>query len=113
MDNTTFATNQSALSTTPPSHFDSIKPSDRSVKYILVPVLTLLIVVALSITVILLLQRKRRMDRLRHHLMPFYNFAPGEEEDWESELLENENDLSVKRDYNTLGQGKRDSMHEL
>lgn len=27
------------------------------------------------------------MERLRHHLMPLYNFDP-QEEDWESELLD-------------------------
>lgn len=33
--------------------------------------------------------RKKRLDRLRHHLMPLYNFDPTEEgEDWEVELLE-------------------------
>jgi hypothetical protein len=37
---------------------------------------------------VLLFLRKKRLDRLRHHLMPFYNFDPGEEEDWEAELLE-------------------------
>lgn len=37
----------------------------------------------------LLFLRKKRLDRLRHHLIPFYNFDPGEEEeDWQTELLE-------------------------
>ncbi|KAK2156453.1 hypothetical protein LSH36_213g04070 [Paralvinella palmiformis] len=36
------------------------------------------------------------MDRLRHHLMPLYNFDPMEEEgDWESELLEEEKEQQV------------------
>lgn len=37
--------------------------------------------------------RKKRLDRLRHHLIPFYNFDPGEE-DWETELLEDGRDSS-------------------
>jgi hypothetical protein len=33
--------------------------------------------------------RKKRLDHLRHHLMPLYNFDPTEEEeDWEVELIE-------------------------
>lgn len=47
--------------------------------------------------VIVLLHRKRRIDRLRHHLMPFYTFAPGEEEDWETELLESEGEVQARR----------------
>lgn len=30
------------------------------------------------------------MDRLRHHLMPMYSFDPNEDADWESELLEDQ-----------------------
>ena len=29
-----------------------------------------------------------RLDRLRHHLVPLYNFDPQEAEDWEAELLD-------------------------
>lgn len=33
--------------------------------------------------------RKNRLDKLRHHLMPVYNFDPSEDgEDWETELLD-------------------------
>ena len=39
------------------------------------------------------------MDKLRHHLMPMYSFDPNEDGDWESELLEdqdNEQHLSLQ-----------------
>ena len=29
--------------------------------------------------------------------MPYYNFAPGEEDDWETELLESEGEISARR----------------
>lgn len=39
---------------------------------------------------VIIISRKRKLERLRHRLMPMYNFDPGEEEedDWETELLE-------------------------
>lgn len=39
---------------------------------------------------VLIISRKRKLERLRHRLMPMYNFDPGEEEedDWETELLD-------------------------
>ena len=41
------------------------------------------------------------MDKLRHHLMPLYNFDPTEEEgDWENELLEEDKEQQVALNYN-------------
>lgn len=39
---------------------------------------------------VFIISRKRKLERLRHRLMPMYNFDPGEEEedDWETELLD-------------------------
>lgn len=35
--------------------------------------------------------RKKHLDRLRHHLMPVYNFDPADDgEDWETELLDDQ-----------------------
>lgn len=48
-----------------------------------------IIVCAAIIFLIVILVRKNRLDKLRHHLMPVYNFDPSEDgEDWETELLE-------------------------
>jgi len=43
-----------------------------------------------SLQVIIAIQRKRRLDRLRHSLIPFYSFDANEEEDWDSDLLQHE-----------------------
>lgn len=56
--------------------------------YIFIPIGSLIFVILVA-GLVLFLVRKSRLDKLRHHLMPLYNFDPAEEgEDWESELLE-------------------------
>lgn len=40
--------------------------------------------------IVIAIRRKRRLDRLRHSLIPFYSFDANEEEDWDSDLLQNE-----------------------
>jgi len=32
--------------------------------------------------------KRRRLDQLRHHLVPMYTFDPGEGDDWEAEVVE-------------------------
>ncbi|XP_069693423.1 uncharacterized protein C3orf18 homolog [Periplaneta americana] len=55
---------------------------------ILAPIFILCFIGVIIIMVYMAI-RKRRLDHLRHHLMPLYNFDPAEEgEDWEVELLE-------------------------
>uniref|UniRef100_A0A0A9Y870 Uncharacterized protein C3orf18 n=1 Tax=Lygus hesperus TaxID=30085 RepID=A0A0A9Y870_LYGHE len=76
----------------------------QNLSYLIVPFCSLFLIGILTIAVIMLIKRKRRIDRLRHHLMPFYNFAPGEEEDWETELLESEGEIQTRRGYSTFSQ---------
>lgn len=46
--------------------------------------------VALIVGLVFIL-RKKHLDRLRHHLMPVYNFDPSDDgEDWETELLDDQ-----------------------
>ncbi|XP_023288112.1 uncharacterized protein C3orf18 isoform X2 [Orussus abietinus] len=61
----------------------------EGVEYIFVPLGVMIFVVILS-AVVLIISRKRKLERLRHRLMPLYNFDPGEEgeDDWETELLD-------------------------
>ena len=68
--------------------FDEFGPPD-GIEYIFVPLGVVVFVIVLS-AVVIILSRKRKLERLRHRLMPMYNFDPGEEEedDWETELLE-------------------------
>ncbi|XP_060596279.1 small integral membrane protein 29-like [Ruditapes philippinarum] len=63
-----------------------VKEESHTLAYIVVPLSALAVVVIIAF-VVMLIVRKNRIDRLRHHLMPLYNFDP-QEEDWESELLD-------------------------
>ncbi|KAG0442628.1 hypothetical protein HPB47_015653, partial [Ixodes persulcatus] len=70
-----------------PIHLDSGWNS-TSLAYVFVP-LGLVVCLGLAAALVVFLVRKSRLDRLRHHLMPFYSFDPQDEgEDWEAELLE-------------------------
>ncbi|XP_071627860.1 uncharacterized protein [Temnothorax longispinosus] len=76
--------------TTTTESFDEFGPPE-GVEYIFVPLGVVVSVIILSAVVwVLIVSRKRKLERLRHRLMPMYNFDPGEEEedDWETELLD-------------------------
>jgi len=47
--------------------------------------------------IIIAIRRKRRLDRLRHSLIPFYSFDVNEEEDWDSDLLQHDGDAPTIR----------------
>ncbi|WAR25494.1 SIM29-like protein [Mya arenaria] len=68
------------LSAVPKAHTSHV------VAYIVIPLGSLVLVIVLAL-VIMMIFKRNRIERLRHHLMPLYNFEPGEE-DWESELLD-------------------------
>lgn len=76
---------------------NTVEERDHTLAYVAVPLGTLAIVVVVAF-VIMLIVRKNRIERLRHHLMPLYNFDP-QEEDWESELLDDRG----RRMYNKEG----------
>ncbi|XP_070192086.1 uncharacterized protein C3orf18-like isoform X2 [Littorina saxatilis] len=58
--------------------------------YILVPLGSILFV-GLVIAAIVFMLKRSRLERLRHHLMPLYNFdATDSGGDWEADLLEEE-----------------------
>ncbi|XP_046565983.1 small integral membrane protein 29-like [Haliotis rubra] len=72
------------------------KSSGQVLAYILIPIGSV-IFIGLVIIVIVLVLKKNRLDRLRHHLMPLYSFDPGDENgDWESELLEEEREQQMR-----------------
>lgn len=57
--------------------------------------------------------RKKHLDKLRHHLMPVYNFDPSEDgEDWETELLDDQFNPSSSTNSNT-GPTHRSSQLKL
>ncbi|KAM4721597.1 uncharacterized protein C3orf18 homolog [Rhinophrynus dorsalis] len=46
-------------------------------------------VIGLAVAMVLYIRKQKRLEKLRHQLMPMYNFDPAEEqEDLEQELLE-------------------------
>ncbi len=57
-----------------------------------------IIAIILIIVLIVIIIRKKRLDKLRHHLMPVYKFDPNEEscDDWETELLDGLNSSLTK-----------------
>jgi hypothetical protein len=49
----------------------------------------ILIAVLILIVIVVLIARKKRLDKIRHHLMPVYNYSASQDgEDWETELLD-------------------------
>ncbi|KAM4652605.1 uncharacterized protein C3orf18 homolog [Discoglossus pictus] len=52
-------------------------------------------VIGLAVAMVLYIRKQKRLEKLRHQLMPMYNFDPAEEqeEDLEQELLEPNREL--------------------
>ncbi|XP_054836834.1 small integral membrane protein 29 [Eublepharis macularius] len=73
--------------------------SDSLVGYVLVPFF-LITVVGIIMAVMMYIQKKRRYDRLRHHLLPMYSYDPAEElHEAEQELLVEPEDTKVMRGW--------------
>ncbi|XP_031842574.1 uncharacterized protein LOC116431382 isoform X2 [Nomia melanderi] len=83
-----FETSSTSIYVSTTEAFDEFGPPE-GIEYIFVPLGVVVFVIVLS-AVVIIISRKRKLERLRHRLMPMYNFDPGEEEedDWETELLE-------------------------
>ncbi|XP_074092622.1 small integral membrane protein 29 isoform X2 [Macrotis lagotis] len=61
--------------------------SDSMVGYVLGPFF-LITLVGVVVAVMMYIQKKKRVDRLRHHLLPMYSYDPAEElHEAEQELL--------------------------
>ncbi|XP_012267170.2 uncharacterized protein LOC105692509 isoform X2 [Athalia rosae] len=90
-------TTQAIICSTTEEPFDEFGPPE-GVQYIFVPLGVMVFVIILS-AMVLIISRKRKLERLRHRLMPLYNFDPGEEgeDDWETELLDETVDSRQKR----------------
>ncbi|XP_028632906.1 small integral membrane protein 29 [Grammomys surdaster] len=81
--------------------------SDSMVGYVLGPffLITLVGVVA---AVVMYVQKKKRVDRLRHHLLPMYSYDPAEElHEAEQELLSDVGDPKVVQGWQSGYQHKR------
>ncbi|XP_032892916.1 uncharacterized protein C3orf18 homolog [Amblyraja radiata] len=61
---------------------------------VLVPV-GVITIIALAVAMVLYIRKRKRLEKLRHQLMPMYNFDPGEEQDeLEQELLDHGRDAT-------------------
>lgn len=79
-------------STTEPPPIDN---SDAAVTYVLVPFF-LITIIGIAVAVALYIQKKRRLDRLRHQLLPVYSYDPSEEiNEAEQEMLWREEDTKI------------------
>ncbi|XP_007560863.1 PREDICTED: uncharacterized protein C3orf18-like [Poecilia mexicana] len=80
-----------STTTQPPAHKDGAV----AVSYVLVPFL-LITIAGIATALIICLRRKRRIDRLRHQLLPVYTYDPAEElHEVEQELLWREEDTRI------------------
>uniref|UniRef100_A0A2D4NHX3 Uncharacterized protein n=1 Tax=Micrurus spixii TaxID=129469 RepID=A0A2D4NHX3_9SAUR len=64
-------------------------------------------VIGLAVAVVLYIRKRKRLEKLRHQLMPMYNFDPAEEQDeLEQELLEHGRDAaSIQAAQSKANQG--------
>ncbi|KAM8753934.1 small integral membrane protein 29 isoform 1-T2 [Acanthopagrus schlegelii] len=77
--------------TEPPAIIDG----DVAVGYVLVPFL-LITIIGVAAAVVMYIRKKRRIDRLRHQLLPVYTYDPSEElNEAEQEMLWREEDTRV------------------
>ncbi|XP_020388681.1 uncharacterized protein C3orf18 [Rhincodon typus] len=65
-----------------------------SMGMVLVPV-GIITIIALAVAMVLYIRKRKRLEKLRHQLMPMYSFDPGEEQDeLEQELLDHGRDTA-------------------
>ncbi|XP_061759229.1 small integral membrane protein 29 isoform X1 [Nerophis ophidion] len=80
---------------------------DVAVSYVLVPFF-LITIFGIALAVILYIRKKRRIDRLRHQLLPIYTYDPSEEvNEAEQEMLWKEEDTRVVQGWARSYQQRR------
>ncbi|XP_061699929.1 small integral membrane protein 29 [Syngnathoides biaculeatus] len=85
---------------------------DVAVSYVLVPFF-LITVIGIAAAVILYIRKKRRLDRLRHQLLPIYSYDPSEEvNEAEQEMLWREEDTRVVQGWARRYQQRRPLLTE-
>lgn len=97
------ATSESTSSTTVLPMPDHEHDEANTLSYIFMFITASLILLAVVVLVSLVL-RKRRIDRLRHHLVPLYSFdAMDDDQEWEAELLDEVSEShSLRRGYKSM-----------
>lgn len=73
----------------------AIVDGDVAVSYVLVPFF-LITIIGIATAVVMYIRKKRRIDRLRHQLLPVYTYDPSEElNEVEQEMLWKEEDTRI------------------
>ncbi|XP_048403450.1 uncharacterized protein C3orf18 [Stegostoma tigrinum] len=71
-----------------------METAKSSMGMVLVPV-GIITIIALAVAMVLYIRKRKRLEKLRHQLMPMYSFDPGEEQDdLEQELLDHGRDTA-------------------
>ncbi|CAN9515976.1 unnamed protein product [Ophioblennius macclurei] len=89
--------------TQPPPVIDG----DVAVSYVLVPFF-IITIVGIAAAVFMYIRRRRRIDRLRHQLLPVYTYDPSEElNEAEQEMLWREEDTQIVQGWAKSYQQRR------
>ncbi|CAB1314659.1 unnamed protein product [Coregonus sp. 'balchen'] len=94
---TTFMTTTITITTTNETSFNATKLPEVALEgsgmgMVLVP-FGIITVIGLALVMMLYIRKRKRLEKLRHQLMPMYNFDPAEEQDdLEQELLDHNRD---------------------
>ncbi|XP_076023214.1 small integral membrane protein 29 [Genypterus blacodes] len=85
----------------------STTDGDLAVSYVLVPFF-LITIIGIVAAVVMYIRKKRRIDRLRHQLLPVYTYDPSEElNEAEQEMLWKEEDTQIVQSWARTYQQRR------
>ncbi|KAF3697132.1 putative protein C3orf18 -like protein [Channa argus] len=88
--------------TQPPAIIDG----DVAVSYVLVPFF-LMTILGIAAAVVMYIRRKRRIDRLRHQLLPVYSYDPSEELNEAEQEMWREEDMTIVQGWARSYQQRR------
>ncbi|XP_043932482.1 small integral membrane protein 29 [Protopterus annectens] len=81
--------------------------NDTVMAYVLVPFF-LVTLIGITVAVVMYIQKRRRIDRLRHHLLPVYSYDPAEDlNEAEQELLWDAEDTKIRGGWGKTYQHRR------
>ncbi|XP_055016789.1 uncharacterized protein C3orf18 isoform X2 [Boleophthalmus pectinirostris] len=90
----TIATNETAFNATA---FPNAAAAEASGMGMVLLPFGIITVIGLAVAIMLYIRKRKRLEKLRHQLMPMYNFDPAEEQDdlLEQELLDHGRDGTI------------------
>ncbi|XP_071368168.1 uncharacterized protein C3orf18 homolog isoform X2 [Centroberyx affinis] len=101
----TITTNETSFNAT---KFPEVVVEGSGMGMVLLP-FGIITVIGLAVAIMLYIRKRKRLEKLRHQLMPMYNFDPAEEQD---DLLEQEL-LDHGRDGSLTGPNAKDNQLSL